>query len=251
MKLVIPIICSFLLLGACASEQGHVATTQQSSLEVDHVWIRVSNGAPELSALIENGFVQHTSFTHTGMGTAATFIRFENIYLEFIWVEDAESLRQVSPEFAFTLSGDPGASPFGIGLRKMVSETAQLPFGVRSFSAEWMDPGAFTEVAAVSDNAPADPSVFAIRDNIRWDLRVEAQPELLDAVNHELGLREVTRIHIRGPGLPSNSPAVTALMELGIVEFSSAEDHLLELEFDGQSTTTLDLRPRLPLILQY
>jgi len=75
-------------------------TIRAQSLEVDHLWIHVSPGAPEAAALSAAGLEVDRNagvVQHTGQGTASIFLRFQNVYLELIWIEDGALLQKVAP----------------------------------------------------------------------------------------------------------------------------------------------------------
>lgn len=242
------------------------ATAPAQELAVDHLWIRVNRGAPEAAALEEAGFRferfdQPTAIApvdssdsrrveHRGQGTASMVVRFRNVYLELIWVEEEDVLREIAPRHGYTLL-EREASPIGIGLRHVGDDAATLPFESYSHWAAWMRPHAAIATASRSPDAPIDPAIFVIPRYMRWDLRIESNPALLESARHRLDLGNVTRIRVHGPGLPSSSPAVQALNKHGLVEFRPSRDHLLEIEFDGGRSSTLDLRPSLPLLVYY
>jgi len=99
---------------------------QYADLVIDHIYICVTKQAPEAKALQDAG-MQLASGTdhHTGQGTAAVFFYFENIYLELIWVEDAEELKSADKQLADKFKNvTNGGSPFGLGLRKRVPSDA-------------------------------------------------------------------------------------------------------------------------------
>ncbi len=237
------------------------ATSLAQELAVDHVWIHVEKGAPEANTLVDAGIqIERNSeivqmvggiVQHKGQGTASIAVRFRNVYLELIWVEDEELLREVAPELGYTLLGRPDTSPFGIGLRSVGSDPASLPFESSSYWAEWMRPFVSLTVARRDDDVTTDPAIFVVPRYMRWDLRTEAKPDLLRSADHPLGLSKVTRIRVHGPGLPSDSEAVRFLTSAGLVEFGSAESHLLELEFDNRRGRQVDLRPTLPLVIYH
>jgi hypothetical protein len=232
-----------------------LAVSYGQQLAVDHVWIHVAKGAPEVKALADAGIqIDRTSgvVQHKGQGTASVFVRFKNIYLELIWIDDEQLLRSVAPDLGHTLLRPSSTSPFGVGLRDLDSELAALPFDTLSYWSEWMRPCVSIAVAKRSDTWPTDPAVFVVPRYMRWDVRTAERPSLLGAVSHTPPLSEVTRIVIRGPGLPSVSPVVRSLLDRKLVDLAASKTHLLELECDnGVSNRTADLRPALPLIVRY
>ena len=58
--------------------------------EVDHVWIVVSPGAPERSALERLGLIVAPGINeHTGQGTASVTFELTNAFIELVWVDPA------------------------------------------------------------------------------------------------------------------------------------------------------------------
>ncbi|MFH1277878.1 MAG: VOC family protein [Candidatus Eisenbacteria bacterium] len=240
------ILISLLLIGVTDISMGQ-------EIMLDHVWIHVVKDAPEAKALIDSGFqLAPRTAHHVGQGTSSVFFLFQNAYLELIWVDEPEVLRQKAPEFAATLLGGPKASPFGIGLRRVDPELDRMPFPTSPRWAEWMKEGTSIEVAQTGTEALTDPSIFVVPRYMGWDVTVASKPEVLAAAVHQLAFSEVTGVRLHGPGLPSPSPAVQYVFEHGLVQFKTAENHMLELEFDGgRQEKTLDIRPILPLVINY
>jgi hypothetical protein len=242
------------------------ASASAQQLAVDHVWIRVTRGAPEAQALADAGlrfvrFDQGSSIVpvassdgrvvqHAGQGTASIIVRFRNMYLELIWVESPELLAKVAPEHGYTLL-DSERSPIGIGLRHLGEDGSTLPFESSSHWAPWMRPTAALATARRDTASPTDPAIFVIPRYLRYDLRTKGDPKLLEWAEHSLDLREVSKIRVHGPGLPSRSQAVRLLEEQRLVEFVPATTHTLEIEFDGRREVTLDFRPSLPLTIYH
>ena len=68
------------------------------SVEVDHVFVSCSIGAPEGDRLIELGLVEGSPNRHPGQGTANRRFFFANAMLELIWVHDpAEAQSDAQP----------------------------------------------------------------------------------------------------------------------------------------------------------
>jgi len=234
--------------------------TVAQELEVDHVWIHVDADLDGRSLFENAGFrvpsasdIASTDslgfFLHQGVGTASIVVRFRNIYLELIRVDNRELLQTVAPEHGYTLLNAPRTSPFGVGLKLADSESGTIPFETSSFWAPWMRPLVSIAVARRDDDWPGDPAIFVVPDYMRWDLRVKAQPELLLEAEHSFGLHKVTGIRIYGPDLPSGSEAAGYLATADLIEFVQADDPLLELELDSHTNQKMDFRPTLPLLI--
>ncbi|WP_242118314.1 hypothetical protein [Aestuariivivens sediminicola] len=249
-KIEASIIICFILLSTNSIAQ---------ELEVDHLWIHIQSESV-VSEILENvGFniagnfdAVHSKSTvihHKGQGTAGIYVRFQNIYLEFIWIEDKALLSKIAPDLGSTLLDYPQTSPLGIGLRFNNSELVSLPFRTTSYWAEWMRP--LDALAVAKREASTDPAIFVIPNWLNWAKRTKNKPELLEDTKHTIPVHNVTKIRVYGPEHPSQSEAVQYLRDNNLVEFQSAEEYLLELVFDNHLNNRIDLQPTLPLVIYY
>ena len=181
-------------------------------------------------------------------GTASIFFCFKNAYLELLWVQDLEELKQADPTMAKKIKV--GGSPFGLGLRRVDSTRDDLPFPTHPYFAEWMRPGTTMEIAYSSELN--EPDIFVVPPYMEWDEFMKSRPQILDYVDHDLGLQELTGIRFSGPDLPTDSKAIAVLQEQNLVEFKPGLSFFVELIFDqGRSEKTLSLQPRLPVKIHY
>jgi hypothetical protein len=227
---------------AVIAQANPVTAWQNIGLELDHVYLAVSPFAPEGAALREAGFsfVPDTA-VHTGQGTVSIAAVFENVYLELIWLEGGEDPLAMKDRIAWR---ETGASPFGIGLRRVDTLASSLPFETRSHHAPWM-----LEVAVNENDRPTDPAVFVVPPYMSMPamIQVRGQPPA-----QPLGVHRVTHVRVHGPHPGGMSPAVRILHESGVVVFEESREHRLDLIFDGGAQGKhIDLRPRLPLVIQY
>jgi hypothetical protein len=91
-----------------------------SRLKLDHLFICVSDGAPEVEQLLAFGLNEGQANIHPGQGTACRRFFFRNAYLEFLWLRDVEEA-QAEPARALALRQrcryqQTGYSPFGLGV---------------------------------------------------------------------------------------------------------------------------------------
>ena len=114
-----------------------------------------------------------------------------------------------------------------------------------------MRPNSALATASHDPNAQGHPAIFVIPRYLRWDLRTQANPKLLESGKHRLILEEVTHIRLHGPEQSLRSEAVQYLLEAKLVEFVSSGTHLLELEFNNRRGEKLDFRPSLPLVIYH
>jgi hypothetical protein len=102
------------------------------ALELDHLFVLASPGAPEAERLRALGLSEGSRNVHPGQGTANRRFFFENAMLELIWVENAEQARSslVAPTRLWERARwrESGALPFGICLRDSAGGPPELPF---------------------------------------------------------------------------------------------------------------------------
>ena len=211
-------------------------------LEVDHLWIHIQSESNTIQIVEEAGLKFSNSIQgnpkmiHKGQGTAGLYVRFKNIYLEFIWIENDSLVQAVAPELGSTLLGFPNTSPIGIGLSFTGEEPVNLPFPTSSYWSEWMRP--FDAMAVAKREVSTDPAIWVIPNWLDWRKRTKNKPELLEDAKHTIPVHNVIKIRVYGPGQPSQSEPVQFLKDNNLVEFQSADEHLLELVFDSHFRPT-------------
>jgi len=220
-------------------------------VEVDHVFIFVQRQAPEALVLEQFGLKRTPRPTrHVGAGTASLSFLFENAYLELLWVEDEAEVKTQGHTWALRADWRrTGASPFGLGLRRVNPALSALPFPTVSHRAAWMRPG--TEMAvATSSSDPMEPNIFVVPSYMA--LPAWLTPKVKPLTRHPVGLRALTGMKMLSPSTQAQSATMGALAQAGLVTFEYGPEYLLELTCDdGQGGKVLDVRPTLPLVLRY
>jgi len=219
-------------------------------LELDHFFIHVERGAPEAAALTQAGFtISADTSHHTGQGTASLSMFFDNAYIELLWVTDATELRAADPDLARRLLSPEGEyAPLGVGLRV---ETAGdiLPFETRSYRADWMLPGTTLEFATTKR---LEPAVFIVPDGMAWTDITAGLPSLTTVFPHGNGVATITALRFQSPSQEAPSEAFDHLVREGVIDFKPGNATLVEIELDGgQAGAIADLRPTLPVVIQY
>jgi hypothetical protein len=100
--------------------------------ELDHLFICVSRGAAEASALAAFGLNEGKPNVHPGQGTACRRFFFRNGYIELLWVSNeaeaqSEAIRPTHLWERWVGRGS-GSCPFGIGFRPGAHQVASPPF---------------------------------------------------------------------------------------------------------------------------
>ena len=222
-------------------------------VELDHLFICTSAGAPEADRLIRFGLVEGAPNQHPGQGTACRRFFFHNAYLELLWVVDCaeaqdESVRRTGLWERWSCRGRE-ASPFGLGVRPVGQEEHEVPFPGWEYRppylpeplAIWM--GAHSEVLA-------EPLLFSLAFGHRPDSGERSRRQPLE---HPAGVRSISRVRFSSPRGGAISPELRGIEEqCPWLSFESGDEDRVELGFDEEvEGRSADFRPELPLIVRW
>lgn len=221
-----------------------------TDIELDHVVIFASPGAPEAAAVEAAGLQGFGGTTlHGPMGTGSTSFFFTSVhYLELLWVTDpATAARKFGP-LSLDLNGrtawrTSGASPFGLMLRRrQAGSTEPPPFAGHKMEAEWMPPGTFVHF---NGEAAAEPYYGLVPETLSYrGFRANIEDRV-----HPLGVKSLTGVVVTVT-TPERSSAARLVEAGGFVRFETGPEPLLRLVFDaGAQSRSVDLRPSLPIVL--
>lgn len=257
------IACAFLILLPLSSVGALGSGTRDTfPLELDHIFIWVTKGAPEAKAL-ENAGLQILGETskHIGQGTASRVFVFENAYLELIWIDDEQAASKNATRTGIDMQvranwKQSRASPFGIGLHRISGTTNAIPFPVIEYRAEWMKANTSIQFARVV-NSYKEPMYFVVPEYLafpdaptRERLR-QTNPNFAKMMKHRLGISKLTNVKIT-----TNEKKLTSTAEIitrsGVVRIEGGKAPIMELTFDdGVQKKAVDLQSELPLIIKY
>ena len=216
------------------------------ALQIDHIFICCSLGAPEADALVRMGLTEGSSNTHPGQGTSNRRFFFDNAFLELLWVSDPDEARgertrrtRLWERWSQRTSS---ACPFGVVFRPTGTNTASAPFATWAYRPSYLPLGLAIEFA---EGVPLEePELFYLPF-----LRRAGAPAH-EPTEHALPIRLVCGVTIGLPSAASMTPPSQAARGAGLVAYRLADEHVLELRFHAARETVFDLRPTLPLLLQ-
>lgn len=203
-------------------------------MQIDHIFIRATVGAPEAEALRAFGLTEGSGNVHPGQGTANRRFFFANAFLELLWIADETEV--TTPLTAPTrlhqrLCAGSGTSPFGICFRD-AGDVAPLVF---DYKPSYLPPG--MRISIANDAPLSEPMWF----------HLAGSKGLPPAPDHAAALKRITGIRCTQPSIAALSAAALA----SGVSFAEGKDHLLEISFDEEARGIIhDFRPALPLIFK-
>src|SRR5262245_25204783 len=165
--------CLLLLLPFTSAGLPRPQTTTAFPLELDHILIWVTKGAPEAKALEDAGLqILGETSRHIGQGTASRVFVFENTYVELIWIDDEQAASRNAARTGIDMGvranwKQSGASPFGIGLHRLSGATKAIPFPTIEYWAEWMKANTSIQFAQVISNYK-EPMYFVVPDYLAF-----------------------------------------------------------------------------------
>ncbi len=238
-----------------------MAAAVAQAVEVDHIYVVTRPGAPEAALLRAAGFRLFDQPTyHVGNGSSSVSVIFENAYLELLYADSTVSDSASSPAdrvhwrrvFDWRASG---ASPLGVGLRRLVGGPDSLPFPTARMPEQpWMRPGTDMRLVTTAADSLA-PSVFVVPRYMAltgWIEQAKRDTVFAGKLQHPLGVQRVTGVRVVVTHADGLTPTVRLLHEAGVVRVEQGADPLVELTFDGGGRgATRDFRPELPLVIRY
>lgn len=222
---------------------------------IDHIFFFSDGFAPELPYTEQRGFRSWPfSTTHTGQGTTGRYLRFDNVYVEYLWIDDVEAAESNTPAANSDFNTrnrwreNPAVSPFGIGLRDL-REGEPREFETTTYSAEWMR-GNFELFPA--ENAPdtTEPWVFFLPLEVTSNSRDTFEGRAAETLNHDNGARLVTAMTVVLPLGQEPSNTLRVLEADGVIDIAFDDEHRIEMTLDnGVQGRSIDMRDRgMPII---
>ena len=200
------------------------------ALQLHHILVHTSVGAPEAKDLLDAGLVEGSPNTHPGQGTANRRFFFESGFLELIWVHDDREAQ--SPLAAPTRLWDRwaergrAANPFGICFSSSVGVNSILPFPSWAYRPNYLSDG---RCMLFVDHLPlSEPEVFVLS----WP-QVQASPKA-EPTRHPLGLCEMRSVSVGLPDPTSVSSSLRAVRDAGLVKVHHSATPEMVIEFTSQ-----------------
>jgi hypothetical protein len=236
--------------------------TVNSLLEIDHVLVCLPQ-PPDMDWLRAAGLqCDSPRLQHMERGTASQLLFFENIYLEFAWVEHellAETYAQRTgiDFYGRSLWREIQASPFAFGLRQRSDRSVQDRSQLQQI---WDAPNQSEMAFSFSSQNLAnqsEPICFVIPEELSLTRLMGAFNERFQAlINHETRMQRLTQAEVSlqfSLESGARSSSLELLQQEGLVNLRLGSQPFLELVFDAhRQGRCLDLQViDIPVVLKY
>lgn len=197
--------------------------------------------------LIDFGLTEGERNDHPKQGTAVRRFFFNESYFEFLYICNEEDvLSPISKPAQYyeriTTKTDQ-ISPFGICFRPSDNGLNFLDYNTWSYRPKYLPSPLKMEVYGHDLNSPMLSHMGFISDS-SFKKRVKQR--------HNIGFKSISLVTIYGPHLTLDSPIKQDLHDADVVKFKIADEHLLEIEFDGGlQDKSHDFRPEIPLVFNW
>jgi Glyoxalase-like domain len=214
------------------------------TMELDHVFILIEPLGPEIDYLRSLGITQTYRRRHSGQGTQNICYCFDNLFLELLWIDDANSVR--SEPIARTGIYEraqwqtAGTNPFGIAWRD-TSNAAPFTPSSWAFKPPYLPTGMHIDVAVDGDDHH-QPMMFkspGATPPSEWPV------EKRGALQKPAGLGRVITVQLNTPQTFVPSDTLKAIEAASILQLG-----ISQVESFGLTLTVERLDLTGPLVLQ-
>ncbi len=246
--------CTLMSLGTLIALAGCVpAPVEPHPLVLDHV-LSYAQGQEShvVEALTTAGFSVAPESHRFPDGVYGRYVIFEDSYIEILWLEPENTADEgTKAQAAWTKTG---ASPFGIGFRRAAANDEALPFPSIPQTQDWMLAGTEMRILGDPENR-AQPGLFVVpaymaansEEVTEWRARnPDEAASLLSHPNNAAGISSVT---VTVSGDVQVSPDMR-LAETGTF-LLAGEPALMTVRLKGEGGKVLDLRPDVPMVVEY
>jgi len=200
------------------------------ALQLHHVFVCTSLGAPEAEALLDAGLVEGSPNTHPGQGTANRRFFFQRGFLEMLWVRDereAQSTLGTPTKIWDRWAERRGtANPFGICFSSAAGLDSDLLFPTCSYQPDYLSGDRrmlFADMSPLSE-----PEIFVLS----WPQ--DQSPPKTEPTTHPVGLLEMRSVSVGLPDQAAISSTLRAIADAGLIRVHESVRPELVLEFTSE-----------------
>ncbi len=203
-------------------------------MEVDHVFICTTPGAPEADELTRFGLTEGSRNQHPGQGTSNRRFFFHNAFIELLWLTNAieaqSDLTGPTTLYERLTQSANDISPFGVCFRPTDATQLDPPFPSWRYRPTYLPDDLSIDIGSATPLA--EPLWFFLSFAIRRD---SADASKRQPLHHRRGFEELTSVRITQPNLNDLSSAALAAQQSSCVDFVGGGPPHMEIGFDNGS----------------
>ena len=213
-------------------------------MSVNHIFIFTTDYNKAAQELIDFGFTEGSSRVHPGQGTQNRKFKFDNFFLEILWVHDESEINSTltKPTKLNERANwkNNNCSPFGLCLDYSSSEDSLFENYLK-YLPSYLPSGMEIQVLT-NEEQPSLPWTF------RW--KSEASKKAVTEANlHKNKIETLTKVCFGVESMETNF--VNFFKKDEFVFFENSKDKYLKLEFDHNKTKQVKIFDTIPLIIEY
>ena len=192
-------------------------------MELDHVFVLIEPEGPELAYLRALGLTETYRRRHPGQGTENICFCFQNIFLECLWVNNADEVKGdgIARTGLYERSQwrTRGTSPFGLAWRQ-AGDTPPPPMPSWALKPPYLPAGISIDVAIDSDD-PRQPMMFQSPGGTPPSQWPAGQRGVLQ---QPAGLGEVVSVVLTWPAQAPPTPSLAAMADATMLDLVPSSD---------------------------
>lgn len=221
-------------------------------MEIDHLVICITAPEKLVRILSDFGLTEGEPNSHFGQGTSNHRFYFDNIYFEFLYLDDIQAAQSATtkPTRIYERFTDKTGNipPFGICFFRDKIAPKDSGFNINIFP-NWQYKPKFLPSPFKIDifEAPASEPMYFFLDFIS-----SSTHEKHKKFRHKIGFKNITNIKYLTPNHRLDSTIKSYISEQNLLEYVANDAFAFQLEFDGGTQgKTHDFRPDFPLIFNW
>lgn len=218
-------------------------------MKIDHIFICSTDPERDTQILSDFGLTEGPPNTHPGQGTANKRFFFDNVYIEFLYIEHTENAQSAISrpsklyERITQYSNDSNISPFGFGIYPSDNGLKITDYNTWEYKPQFLHPPLKMDIFG---NSLAEPMYYHMEFLSEAGKTGQIKFKHCDHINF------ISAIKLHTPRAALNSKFKQNIHDYKIIEYFPNETHVLELEFDhATQQKSHDFRPEIPLIFKW
>lgn len=216
-------------------------------MEIDHLYIFSSQQGAAADKLLEHGFVEGSSNTHPGQGTANRRFFFENAFFEWVFVVDETEVRSemIRPSLLWERSQWKKSpfSPFGMCIR-FVKETSIFENAL-CYAPPYMPEGKHIDILTM-ESYPELPMIF------RTPFEKNGYTQINEPYSHPNGVKQITKVIFGVSDIEKAQAHLDIIIRQKWFALVKSNTPKMEVVFDHHSQgQQISFEPDLPLLFSF